>query len=110
MSLNDAPDDWLSAPPVLPTVYPLPPLGSGPTSNFVRSLSFTARLNGVDLKPTSDVSEPYPNPYSPMLGKPEELRAWAVPLELLKDGNNEIEIGMTEGETAEIVFLDLAVE
>ena len=69
-----------------------------------------ARFNGVDLEPSSGVSEPYPNPYPPLLGKPEELRAWNVPIDLMEDGINSIEITMTEGEPAEIVVLDLAVE
>jgi hypothetical protein len=71
---------------------------------------FTARFNGVDLEANTDVSEPYPNPYSPMLGKPEELRVWVVPSGLLKDGLNSIEISLTKGGPAEIIFLDLAVE
>ena len=29
-----------------------------------------ARLNGTDLEPSSDTSEPYANPYPPMLGTP----------------------------------------
>ena len=68
------------------------------------------RFNGVDLTPTDDVSEPYPNPYPPMLGKPEELRGWTVPVDLLKDGINTIEITLVEGEMSEVVFLDVAVE
>ena len=69
-----------------------------------------ARFNGVDLRQNSDVSEPYPNPYPPMLGNPEELRAWTVPVNLIRDGVNKIEIGMVQGKPAEITFLDLAVE
>ena len=69
-----------------------------------------ARFNGVDLNATGDVSEPYPNPYPPMLGKPEELRAWIVPVGLLKDGINTIEITLVKGELCEIIFLDVAVE
>ncbi len=69
-----------------------------------------AHFNGVDLNPTGDVSEPYPNPYPPMLGEPEELRAWIVPVGLLRDGINSIEITLVEGKLSEIVFLDVAVE
>ena len=71
---------------------------------------FEARLNGVDLIPTRDVSEPYPNPYPPLLGKPEELCAWTVPAHLLANGTNEVEITMVKGEPAVLVFLDIAVE
>ena len=68
------------------------------------------KFNGVDLKPTTDTSEPYPSPHPPMLGTPEELRAWTVPVGLLKDGNNKVEIGMVDGEPTRIIFIDLAVE
>ena len=71
---------------------------------------FKARFNGVDLQPNDDVSEPYENPYSPLLGNPEELRGWTVPVNLMKDGDNGIEISMVAGEESEIVFLDLAAE
>ena len=70
---------------------------------------WTARLNGRELTATEDVSEPYPNPYPPMLGKPDELRAWRVPADVLKDGDNRIEITMAEGKAAKLDFLDLAV-
>ncbi len=71
---------------------------------------WTARLNGHELAPTSDVSEPYPNPYPPMLGQPEELRAWSVAAGDLKDGPNRIEFSMTEGKPSKLAFLDLAVQ
>jgi hypothetical protein len=65
---------------------------------------WSAQLNGKDLAATDDLSEPYPNPYPPMLGKPEELRAWSVPAGLLKDG-----ITMTDGKPVRVAFIDLAV-
>ena len=68
-----------------------------------------ATLNGSELAPTEDVSEPYPNPYSPMLGQPGEMRAWNVPAGVLKDGENRLEITMAEGKPAKLGFLDLAV-
>ena len=70
----------------------------------------TAQFNGVALKPDSDVSEPYPGPYPSLLGKPEELRAWTVPVGQVKDGANSIEISIAEGEPTEITYLDLAIE
>jgi len=67
-----------------------------------------ARINKVKLEPSGDVSEPYPNPYPPMLGTPETLRAWTVPPGVLKDGLNDIEITMLEGTPADVIFLDIA--
>jgi len=70
---------------------------------------WTARLNGKELAATDDVSEPYSNPYPPLLGKPEELRAWGVPASVLKDGLNRIEITMAQGKASKLAFLDLAL-
>ncbi|MFA6560913.1 MAG: hypothetical protein WCV00_03270 [Verrucomicrobiia bacterium] len=71
---------------------------------------WSARLNGKELAATDDLSEPYPNPYPPMLGKPEELRAWSVPASAMKDGPNRIEITMTASKPLRVAFLDLAVQ
>jgi len=68
-----------------------------------------ARLNGVELAPTDDVSEPYPNPYPPMLGKPDEMRAWLVPAGLLRDGVNRVEFTLQSGPTVRLAYLDLSV-
>jgi len=68
-----------------------------------------ARLNGTELAPTDDVSESYPNPYPPMLGQPEELRAWRVPVKVLRDGLNELELTMESGKTVKVGFIDLAL-
>ncbi len=51
-----------------------------------------ARLNGVRLKPSADVSEPFPNPYPDALGNPADYRAWQVPAALLRDGENIFEL------------------
>jgi hypothetical protein len=70
---------------------------------------FRARMNGVELVETRDRSEPYENPYSPMLGTTEQLRAWIVPADLMKDGANQIEVTMVTGDKpVRIIFLDLA--
>ncbi len=79
------------------------------TEDALGDSRWQARLNGSDLAPTEDVSEPYPNPYPPMLGTTEEMRAWSVPAGALKDGENRIELTMMEGKPAKLEFLDLAV-
>jgi hypothetical protein len=60
------------------------------------------------LTSTDDVSEPYPNPCPEVLGTAETLRAWIVPLELMQEGPNGIEIVLAEGAAPTITFLDLA--
>ena len=68
------------------------------------------RFNGEMLEATSDVSEPYPNPYPDGLGTAETLRAWNVPAGLLTDSANAIEIEMTQGSPLVLSFVDLAVK
>jgi len=69
-----------------------------------------ATFNGTALKPTADVSEPYPNPYPPALGRPENYRAWLVPAGTMKDGPNHLEIVMAKGKPVQLFYLDLAAE
>jgi hypothetical protein len=70
--------------------------------------NWRAVLNGTELVATDDRSEPFQNPYPPLLGKPDELRAWQVPARLLRDGANRVEI-TTDSGPAGLVFLDLSV-
>lgn len=71
---------------------------------------FSASLNGKRLKPVSDCSEPYQNPYRPFLGGPEYHRAWIVPAQLLRPGFNQIDLKLEKGETIQVLYLDLAVK
>ena len=95
-----------------------PPTGGWKTEGRLRLQTATAmdgteltlRFNGTKLAPTDDISEPYPNPYPDGLGTAETLRAWIVPVDLLRDGVNQIEVEMTEGHEMRLVFVDLAVK
>ncbi len=75
---------------------------------------FLASFNGKRLVPTADVSEPYQNPYKPLLGTAAHHRAWVVPHEIVIDGKNIIDISLTvpkiKYDTAKIVFVDIAIE
>jgi hypothetical protein len=69
-----------------------------------------AVFNGVELIETPDRSEPYANPYSPLLGTPGQHRSWVVPATLCQDGVNAIEITLLDGgKPVPIVFLDVAM-
>lgn len=103
-----------------PTTFTLdlaPPSGGWKTTGRLRiqaevsmgSVKWKASCNGQELTPTDDVSEPYPNPYPPLLGVPENLRAWSVPADLLKDGPNEFTFSFESGRTASLTWLDLAL-
>ena len=68
---------------------------------------WTARLNGTELTSSDDVSEPFPNPYPSMLGKPEQMRTWIVPVSVPRDGKNKLELSLKSGEEATLNYLDL---
>ncbi|HEX2861620.1 MAG TPA: hypothetical protein VHN79_08270, partial [Lacunisphaera sp.] len=65
-------------------------------------------FNGTELNATPDVSEPYASSYAPK-PRPERLRAWLVPRELLRPGENRIEVTLLSGAGADLRFLDLAM-
>ena len=71
--------------------------------------TWKALLNGVRLEETPDRSEPYPNPYTPLLGGEGDHRAWRVSPVLLRDGENLITITLENGRDAELVYLDLGL-
>ena len=103
--------------PMQITLDMAPPTGGWQTGGRLRvqakesfgDQQLAVKLNRVDLAPTANVSEPYPNPYLDGLGSPATLRAWIVPVRLLKDGYNTIEIEMLEGEPLLLSIVDLAV-
>ncbi len=80
------------------------------TESLAGSL-WEVRLNGTKLEPTSDVSEPYENPYTTGIGSPEDYQAWSVPHGVLLDGVNRIELVLRKSSKPLWVwYLDLAVE
>ncbi len=71
---------------------------------------WSASCNGVTLEETEDRSEPYENPYPQLLGDKEDFRAWILPVELLKDGLNDIKITLTDGmDRVRILYIDIAI-
>ena len=81
----------------------------------IQSLEFAvgqlwdAKINGVLLIPTSDVSEPYPTNLTHMTLTADHYRAWEVPASLLIDGINEIQITLQGGVATDLWYLDLAM-
>ena len=102
--------------PVKITLDMAPPAGGWQTDGRLRVQAKTdfgdrqlvVRFNGTTLETTTDVSEPYANPYPDGLGSAETLHAWEVPVRLLKDGANTIVIQMPQGEPLVLSFVDLA--
>jgi hypothetical protein len=70
--------------------------------------TFAVKFNDTALIASDDLSEPFPNPYPPMLGTAENLAAWTVPAALLREGANRVEFTLSSGEAMEIAFIDLA--
>jgi hypothetical protein len=108
--------------------------------NDLRGSVWSARLNGQDLSEsenrseaetehdangfgparglvnTANRSEPFPNPYPPMLGRSYELRAWLVPANAIKLGANLVEVALVKANESvmepsgyEIPYCDLAM-
>ena len=72
---------------------------------------WSATFNGVELRPTDDVSEPYPNPYRNLLGLDEQYRAFVLPCDIIRSGDNRIDVTLTEGSGEyDISFMDIALK
>lgn len=93
-----------------------PPAGGWKTDTRMRMQAaagigggvFEARCNGVLLAPMTDAGEPYPNVYTQMLGAPDALQAWRLPVSAMKAGRNTIVIKQTDGTPTKLIALDIA--
>ena len=54
-------------------------------------------VNGSALTETVERSEPYPDPYPGLAGRPFEMRAWTIPVSLVQPGSNRLEFELLEG-------------
>lgn len=72
---------------------------------------WTAKLNGQSLVASAERGAPYMTPYDAAhLPAPEKIRAWLVPAELPRDGDNRIEFACRSGSrNAVLEYLDLAL-
>jgi hypothetical protein len=111
------PSSWLEGRTRVLTPDLFPPAGGWKGQGRLRLQSMDAfgdrkvkvRINGTALSETPDISEPY-TPISPaLLGNETNLKAWIVPAEILRAGENEIEIRLESGDTLEVFVLDLAI-
>lgn len=96
-----------------------PPTGGWSTDARLRVQSQTSwsdrkiviLMNNIQLKEISDVSEPYPTPYTSGIGSPEEYRAFTIPKRLLINGDNILEMKLhSGGKPIDIIYLDVAVQ
>ncbi len=57
--------------------------------------------------PLADISEPFPVDYPSLLGSPDTLCAWSVPTEVLRSGENILELAVLSESPQTVEFLDL---
>jgi hypothetical protein len=77
-------------------------------------LKWKASLNGQLLEETDDVAEPFDEPYKGFLGDPGDYVAWTVPASALRDGENTIQVELTDGPISDefkidIIWMDLGI-
>jgi hypothetical protein len=79
------------------------------SSTDLKESKWQCRFNGEQLEPTEDRSEPFDNPYVNLLGEARHHRAWTVPVALMVDGINEVEITLASDDLQRIIFLDVSI-
>jgi len=95
-----------------------PPKGGWKTDGLIRVQSkmslanreLSVHFNGVKLESCETIFEPYPTPDSNGLGTSKTLSALTVPVNLLRNGNNNIQIVLLKGKPIKLIFIDLAVK
>ena len=68
-----------------------------------------ARINGVALEPTDDVSRLLGNPFDRMISPLPHRRAWLVPPDAVREGMNDLEFALPGGTGVKIVYIDMAL-
>ncbi|MBN2450712.1 MAG: hypothetical protein JXR77_10000 [Lentisphaeria bacterium] len=69
-----------------------------------------AALNGTDLEPTPDVSALLDYPYDAMLSDAPRRRAWVLPVDLVREGINEVRVSVDEDAgSVRVTWLDFAL-
>jgi hypothetical protein len=84
-----------------------------PNTDLLEDAAVTASINGIELKVTDDISEPYKSPYpvdKRLALTPENSRAFLVPKKILKNGSNNIVFKTSNKKTFKIGFIDLAIK
>jgi len=71
----------------------------------------TVEFNGVELQPTADTSGFLDNPYDRMLSDAPRRRAWLLPLDLVRNGINEVRVTLAKGkQPVKVTWMDMAVQ
>lgn len=77
--------------------------------NVLEAQQFEVVWNGVCLTPSDDISEPFGAQYPPCLGNETCLRAFALPVSLIRAGTNEFSIMMTGGEDVQLIVVNVPI-
>ena len=76
----------------------------------IKHSKWQVRFNGTELAINPDISEPYENPYKDGLGNEKTLLAWTVPVGIIKDGVNALDVRAISGKPPQIIHVDLALK
>jgi hypothetical protein len=83
------------------------------SEDSLTNTNWQVKFNGVVLSSTSDVFEPFDGILSGYLPEPYNYKAWIVPLNLLQNGQNQVEIKcLSTGGLSSIIicWFDVIVE
>ncbi len=81
------------------------------TTKPITDSTLKVAFNGKRLTRTDDISDPFPSPYNQdaSLSNPEILRAWTVPANQMKNGENTLVFTLTNGSSISIAYIDLGI-
>lgn len=79
------------------------------TDTVIEGQKFELAFNGVTLAENADISEPFGEQYPPLLGNEYTLRAFDLPVSLIKEGMNDISITMTGGDDVKLIIIDIPI-
>jgi hypothetical protein len=66
-------------------------------------------INGKPVESSTDITRFYGNPFDTMISPAPNRLAFEFPRSLLREGTNTIEIRLTGGEPAEVIYADMGV-
>ena len=66
-------------------------------------------INGTRLTPTPFVRKPIDHPYEGYLGEPDQYACFACPKAVVREGTNALQVTLTAGKPAKLIYLDLVL-
>jgi len=79
------------------------------TSGDSSGCAWAVKVNGAALERTDFVAKPIEHPHDGGLGQPEQYACFACPRAAVKKGANALEVTMTDGDPATVIYIDLVL-